>query len=188
LAVAVLGVFLMASITGLVLDLVPWTATWPPSDSSVVISMLLVRLHGHFAAAMILVFPMVIVRAVLLRRGSSKYAVLIMEVAAFVALAIALWDPTSLLPWREIPLSPVLSLFSAPDPPPVLHSPFCGLVECERIDTRELLTAGRHLYKALRMRFWFFHAVLVPLALIAVGAVFINWRRSAINERRDSKG
>jgi hypothetical protein len=131
---------------------------------------------------------MVIVRAVLLRRGSSKYAVLIMEVAAFVALAIALWDPTSLSPWREIQLSSVLSLFSAPDAPPVLHSPFCGLVECERMDARELLTAGRLISKVSLMRFWFFHAVLVPLALIAVGAGFIHWRPSAINERRDPKG
>jgi hypothetical protein len=115
---------------------------------------------------MTLVFPMAIIRAVLLWKESSKYAIRIVEVAAFVALAIALWDPTSLLPWRQLPVGALIkdvqSLWHAPDTPPVPSEPY---------NARELLTAGTLIAKEVRMKFWFFHAVIAPLALIGVGAV-----------------
>lgn len=186
LAPVVFGVFLMTLITGFALWFPPYSLMGDPtSDLFLVTSMMLVRVHGHFAAASLLVVPMVIARAVLLWKKSSKYAVRTVEVAAFVALLIALWDPTSLLPWRQLGglvVSEVLSLWPAPDPPLVLQDPFCEIPgTCGYyIDARTLLNAGSLLSKFLWMRFWFFHAVLAPLALIGVGAAFIHRHRGTI--------
>jgi hypothetical protein len=167
LAPVVLGVFLMTLITGLGLWFLLYSVTGRPYAPLPETCMILIRVHGRFAAAMILAVPMAILRAVLLWKESSKYAIRIVEVAALVALAIGLWDPTSLLTWREL-ADGVLSLWPGADmlPPPFAPS----------YDARDIL-AGRYFEKASRMQLGFFHAVIAPLALIGVGAVFIHRRR-----------
>jgi hypothetical protein len=182
LALVVLVVFLVTSITGLALEFLSYLYTWPPSDIVVAAFMIVIRLHGHFAAATILVVPMAILRAVLVWKKSSKHAVRIVEVAAFVAVAIALWDPMSRLPLRELAGGMLSHLY----PPPLMRAE--PWMSSEPYDARKLLTAGSLISESSRRIFYFFHAVLAPLLLIGTGAVFILWRRSAIKKRRDPKG
>lgn len=169
LALVVLGVFLMTSITGLALWFWPNTLTIPIS-----IGIIMRSLHGHFAAAIILVVPLAILRAVLFRKESGERAVRIVEAAAFVALVIALSVPTSLLPREQIG-GWALSLWPLPETPP----------PSEPYSARELLTAGK-LNESVRRMFFVVHGVMVPLALIGVGAAFVHRRRRAMNERHGS--
>lgn len=168
LALVVLGVFIVTLSTGLVLRLWHYTVPMPPFANSIVMR----SLHAHFAAAIILVVPMSVFRAVLFRKETGERAVRIVEAAAFVALAIALSIPTPLLPWEQI-AGWALSLWPAPDTPSV-HS--------MHYSARELLTAGRALEETLHRRFWVVHGMTFPLALIGVVAAFIHRRRRVMNE------
>lgn len=167
LALVVLGVFLVASITGLALWLWPHTLSIP-----IFIGIIARRLHGQFAAATLLVVPLTILRAVLFRKESGERAVRIVEAGASVALVIALLIPASLLPWDQI-AGWALSLWPPPETPP----------PSEPYSARELLSAGKAIHEMARRRFLVIHCMVVPLALIGVGAAFIHRRRSVINER-----
>lgn len=167
MAIVALGVLLVASITGLAL----WF--WPHIVAPISLRMIMRRLHGQFAAATLLVVPLTILRAVLFRTESGERAVRVVEAAAFVALVLALLIPASLLPWDQIG-GWTLSLWPLPERP----------VPSEPYSARELLTAGDLLLGGVRRRFYVLHGMMVPLALIGVGAAFIRRRRRMMNERQ----
>jgi hypothetical protein len=165
LALVVLGVFLVASTTGVAL----WF--WPHKIAPIFMGIVMRRFHGQFAAAILLVVPLTILRAVLVWKGSGERVVRIVEAAAFVVLVLALLVPASLWPWDHIG-GWTLSLWPLPETPP----------PSEPYSARELLTSGDLLAGARRV-FYVLHGVVVPLTLIGVGAAFVHRRRRVMDER-----
>lgn len=172
LALVLLGVLLVISITGLGLELLAQLDFEPERylEFDIPAGMILLRLHGSVATAIVFAAPMAVLRAVLLRKGSSERAVRIAEATAFVALVIGFSVPNSVWLWDQV-AGWAHSIRDALDPPPEPSMP---------ISARDLLTAGQFISQAALFKFWVLHSVLVPLALIGVGAAFIRRRRSVM--------